>query len=838
FQALNLSNAFFPNDKSKKTGSVNELWKNFKSDYNKYAQQTNSKLKAETILSLLQKYAVTIPNPTKVHKEVSWYDYTKMKAGLAVCIHDYLEATQKTIIEDNENPLLIIRADISGIQDFISNIASKNASKNLKGRSFYVQLLVNTVLKLMLKKLNLFEGNVMYASGGNFFVIAPNTEEIRNKFQEFEKEITTAIFAEHKTRIAVVMGYTEVSEKQIFNVVEKFEEKDKKDIEHGIDEAIKVLFENVIDKKKKQKFSTIIRDTIIDTNGADGYDRFFNENFGDNGGIQILDAITGEEITTKFGYEIKGSTPNRVLIKDVNSEQDIVKKATHSQIILGKNLKDLEYLVVSSENLKLSQASDYIFNPCNLGIYYYLIIRGGKTRTKIETALKEIQNYEVITLNAPNIKDGDYEVVFSNIHDSTIENPTFTFYGGNDVPTFESNGYTEDIYNEKTEEPQPYKKGDLKDFSHLSLKFLKDKDGNFEYNGTEPKTGSFKRLGVLKMDVDGLGEIFKNFVPYPNYINEENKGEKRPNLSFSYYTALSRNLDWFFKGYLNTIWQNEKFGKDEECLKNYSQIIYSGGDDLFIVGRWDAITRFAELIKDKFKAFTGAEHLTSIQQVTISGGVSIVTDKFPIMKAADFASEAEHKAKGHDLSELRTPLKIEDFIYRKDSFNLFGKSLHWESEYVLVHDLKEKLVIIVGDGNDKIPRSFLGKIQMHATNAAKYQKDKLKYDRDLKRKKANKLRPKDKVLIAPTPRWVWTVIYDFSQMANSLKRNVRLSKQVTNIQDEVQTSSKEFIQKLSKSIFTNSWVNQKEVKSKYLFLELLGIAARWAELEIRSNRKN
>ena len=44
FQALNLSDAFFPNDKSKKTGSVNELWKSFKSDYNKYAQQTNSKL--------------------------------------------------------------------------------------------------------------------------------------------------------------------------------------------------------------------------------------------------------------------------------------------------------------------------------------------------------------------------------------------------------------------------------------------------------------------------------------------------------------------------------------------------------------------------------------------------------------------------------------------------------------------------------------------------------------------------------------------------------------------------------------------------------------------------
>ena len=40
---------------------------------------------------------------------------------------------------------------------------------------------------------------------------------------------------------------------------------------------------------------------------------------------------------------------------------------------------------------------------------------------------------------------------------------------------------------------------------------------------------------------------------------------------------------------------------------------------------------FAEKIKTEFAVFTGAEALKSCEQITISGGMSIVTDKFPIM---------------------------------------------------------------------------------------------------------------------------------------------------------------------------------------------------------------
>ena len=42
-------------------------------------------------------------------------------------------------------PVLLFCGDVSGIQSFIYNISNKSAMKSLKGRSFYIQLLAETI---------------------------------------------------------------------------------------------------------------------------------------------------------------------------------------------------------------------------------------------------------------------------------------------------------------------------------------------------------------------------------------------------------------------------------------------------------------------------------------------------------------------------------------------------------------------------------------------------------------------------------------------------------------------------------------------------------------------
>ena len=68
---------------------------------------------------------------------------------------------------------LLIGGDISGIQKFIYTIASKKAAKTLRGRSFYLQLLTEAVLRFVLGELELPYTNVIYAGGGHFFLLAP-----------------------------------------------------------------------------------------------------------------------------------------------------------------------------------------------------------------------------------------------------------------------------------------------------------------------------------------------------------------------------------------------------------------------------------------------------------------------------------------------------------------------------------------------------------------------------------------------------------------------------------------------------------------------------------------
>src|SRR5690606_3646260 len=108
---------------------------------------------------------------------------------------------------------------------------------------------------------------------------------------------------------------------------------------------------------------------------------------------------------------------------------------------------------------------------------------------------------------------------------------------------------------------------------------------------------AFHRLGVLRMDVDDLGYIFQNGIP-----------PERATLSR--YAALSRSFDYFFSGYLNTIQQ--------AIAPNTSFIIYSGGDDLFIVASWEDAVKLAKQIRDDFKVFT-----CDNPAFTVSGGIAI-----------------------------------------------------------------------------------------------------------------------------------------------------------------------------------------------------------------------
>ena len=174
------------------------------------------------------------------------------------------------------------------------------------------------------------------------------------------------------------------------------------------------------------------------------------------------------------------------------------------------------------------------------------------------------------------------------------------------------------------------------------------------------------RLGILRMDVDDLGRVFR-----------EGLGR---DATLSRIATLSMAMSLYFEGYVETLAETYNDGEGPDRV--YS--IYSGGDDLFFVGAWDAMVDLARQISSEFRAYTG-EH----EHMHLSAGIVLVDGHYPLYRAAEEAREAEESAK-------RMP--------GKDAITFLGRTVKWDT-FDQVAEMAQKLSELVGGGS--APRSLL-----------------------------------------------------------------------------------------------------------------------------------
>lgn len=669
---LDLTKDYFPKQSFTESPNYSNLWEEFLKEF-KFIQSNTYRAFSETFLNLLQKYTSCIPASTINFADVSLYDHLKTTAALAVSLYDYKIAKDE---DKGATPFLLIGADFSGIQPYIYQIVSKYAAKNLKGRSFYLRLLSDTVVRYILKKLNLFQANVIYNSGGGFYLLAPNTKQIKEQLAKAIVNIEKKLFINHGTTLFCAIDSIELSEEALMH-------KDGK----SINEVWGELFE-LRDKKKTSKFSEIIKSH---------YETFFNPS--GIGATQYRDSITGEEFLEDETPIVKGNLKLKLL--------------TAKQIDLGEALRDIDVLVLK-EGEELPYWSDIPhISPLDLEFTYYLFSK--EDISKKSARLKgTADDVSVITMNG---ERGNCDFLNNNGINNIY---SLEFYGGNE-------------WNNQT-------------FEEMCNAAVSDKT----------TSDNLKRLGVLRMDVDNLGHIFQEGIL-----------PKRATLSR--YAALSRSFDYFFSGYLNTIWREKKYSSD-------TFIVYSGGDDLFIVGRWDKTIEIAEQIKTDFAEFT-----CNNPAFSVSCGVSILSPSYPIMKGAEEGEKEEKRAKNHTNGENS-----------KNSISFIGMPLNWNDEYPMVKSLKDELLKYLND--ETLPKSFVSKLINHSLNA------------------------KIENHVITVPKTYWMLTYDLNRMK---KRNA----------EEVSELLDNCINEVCKKAST---LNGKTIKTEYHPLELWAFAARWAELEYRT----
>lgn len=154
-------------------------------------------------------------------------------------------------------------------------------------------------------------------------------------------------------------------------------------------------------------------------------------------------------------------------------------------------------------------------------------------------------------------------------------------------------------------------------------------------NTFEAMSGSSQgihRLGVLRADIDNLGKSFISGFQHEKY------GDRFVTVSRT--ATLSRSLSLFMKHHINILLSKGEFYLDplKEKGPRKVTIVYSGGDDTFVVGAWDEVIGFSVDLYQSFKKYTQGS-------LTFSAGIGIFPDKYPVIAMASRTAELEESAK-------------------------------------------------------------------------------------------------------------------------------------------------------------------------------------------------
>lgn len=210
-------NALFPNAAT----TSEEAWRAYETLWQEFRHEAETLREAhegggdlptylETMLLLLQRYTWCIPSAYyKNTPDISLYDHSRMTAALAAVLDRpevddaWLAQIRQQPERSQEDVALLVGGDISGVQDFIYTITARGATSALRGRSFYLQLLTEAIARYVLRRLDLPITNLIYAGGGNFYLLARPGDQA--SLVVIQQEISRVLLQQHRGALYVAV---------------------------------------------------------------------------------------------------------------------------------------------------------------------------------------------------------------------------------------------------------------------------------------------------------------------------------------------------------------------------------------------------------------------------------------------------------------------------------------------------------------------------------------------------------------------------------------------------------------------------------------------------------
>lgn len=455
--------------------------------------------------------------------DISLYDHVKLTAAFACCIYDYLNENKldykETLFANEENfykeeAFMLCSLDISGIQKFIYTITSKGALKMLRARSFYLEILMEHIIDLLLERLELSRANLLYSGGGHCYLLLPGTEKASMLLRQFCEEMAEWFLEHYRTELYMSCGYVKCSANTLRNIPEG---------------SYSELFQKTGAIVSKNKQSRYTAEQIVALNRREEED---------------------------YSRECKVCKA----IRQIDAEG--VCPLCRSIEALSKAVLYAGFFTILS-----SEAKEALPLPGGYGLV-----------ADTEESLKQRME-----------KDSHYVRSYAKNQ----------IYTGRHVATKLWVG--------------DYSTGDTFE------EFAKQAEG-------------IDRIGILRADVDNLGQAFVFGFENPKY------GSKH--VSLPRVAAFSRQLSLFFKYLIRSVLEKGEYDLDGNSgvKKRKAAVIYSGGDDVFIAGAWNEVIELAIDLGRKFARYTQGT-------LSISAGIGIYDAKYPVIAIAEECGGLEDESK-------------------------------------------------------------------------------------------------------------------------------------------------------------------------------------------------
>lgn len=523
------------------------------------------------LLRILEDLTIYIPSSTNTEEvcDISLFDHCKMAGAIAAAmlrwfdfhgISNYKEVCYKKNKEYREKPIfLLVSGDFSGIQKFIYKVPTKGAMRMLRGKSFYLQIMMENIIDEILNKLGLSRVNVIYSGGGHFYLLADNSPRTIEILKESFAKVNEHLLRNFSTSLYLAGAWEELSAAEMMG--------------------------NKNDHMEANVFQRVNR-----------------------------------KVSVAKQQRYEGLIP---LLCDEHSDINEIRSGMREcslchQSILPDKLED--YALADSENENASVCS-ICFGLYNLGA-------------------KLLDKKSFFAVTSEPVDEGGLEI-------PGIDRALWCYCTDKEkAMEWKDKGILLRIYS----------KNDSRTSEEIASRIwvadyaatYHNKVLNFEelaelVGGTTDSRGIY-RLGVLRANVDWLGLAFM-----AGFTNKYG--------AFSRYATLSRNLSMFFGRFIDHIAEKQLpsgitpfylLKEKREDKPRYIHIVYSGGDDLFVVGAWDDLLEFAVDLRRVFALYTN-------DKLSFSAGLGLYSPKFPIIRMASETGEMESLAKS-DIGKNRIAL--------------------------------------------------------------------------------------------------------------------------------------------------------------------------------------